>query len=324
MVRFARSLITAALLALLACGMGVAVAAQTTTIPVAVNTDTTFRGTGFTASELISLWTTTPDGSATPLDGTVADSSGNFSVQLSFPSAGTWAVTAHGQTSGVEVTNTFAVGGTSAAAPTARPGIPGSALPGQGSSSITAPDGTTYPQAAVGTPVTFTGTGFTAGEPLAFWQTAPDSTVAAILGTQNTDATGAFTASVSFTTPGFWQVTAHGIDSGHEVIGRYVVGGSAASTAPSGTTTATTSTGTVTATTVGAAVTFTATGFTAGEPVSAWVTAPGTTVTALDQTVADSQGNVSITTAFTTAGFWQITAHGVNSAHEVVGQYQVS
>src|SRR3954468_4345142 len=126
MIRFARSLITAALLTLIAGGMALSVAAQTTTVtPIAANTDTTFRGTGFTGGELISLWATPPDGTVTPLDGTVADASGNFSVQVSFPSAGTWAVTAHGQTSGVEVIGAYAVGGASAALPAAQPGIPG-------------------------------------------------------------------------------------------------------------------------------------------------------------------------------------------------------
>lgn len=328
MVRFIRTFIMATVLALVVGGMSLTAAAQTTTTtPVAVNVSTPFAGTGFTAGELISLWATTPDGGTTPIDGTMADSTGNFSVEVSFPSAGTWAVTAHGQTSGVEVVSTYAVGDTGALPTSAtQPGIPGTTLPAQGSGSVTAPDGSTYPQVAVGAPVAFTGTGFTAGEPLAFWQTAPDSTTAAILGSQNSNTTGGFTASVSFATPGFWQVTAHGLTSGHEVIGRYVVGGSSASVPATGTTgtTSSTSSTTVTAATVNAPVTFTATGFTAGETVSAWSTAPDSTTASLDQTTADTNGNVSITTTFTSPGFWQITAHGINSAHEIVGQYQVS
>ena len=113
-----------------------------------------------------------------------------------------------------------------------------------------------------------------------------------------------------------------GQNPGHEVIGRYNVGG-VGSTLP-GTTGSTAAPGTATAATVGAAVTFTATGFTAGETVSAWVTAPDSTATALDQMVADSTGSASFTTTFASAGFWQITAHGIDSAHEVVGQYQVT
>jgi hypothetical protein len=328
MLRFVRSLAIAVVLALCVGGASLTVAAQTTTTPtpVAVNVSTPFIGTGFTAGELISFWATTPDGGTTPLDGTVADTNGSFSIEVSFPSAGTWAVTAHGQTSGVEVISTYAVSGTGAPpASTTAPGIPGTTLPAQGSGSLTASDGSTYPQVAVGAPVTFTGTGFTAGEPLAFWQTAPDSKTAAILGSQNSNASGGFTAGVSFTTPGFWQVTAHGINSGHEVIGRYVVGGSSASVPGASVPgTATTPSTTVIAATVGSPVTFTATGFTAGETVSAWTTAPDSTTAALDQAIADSSGTVRITTTFATPGFWQITAHGVTSTHEMVGQYQVT
>jgi hypothetical protein len=302
--------------------MSLTAAAQTTTItPIAVNTSTSFIGTGFTAGELISLWTTMPGSTVTPLDGTIADSSGSFSVQISFPSGGSWAVTAHGQTSGHEVIGAYAVGDTTAAAPgTPLPGLPGTTLPAQGTGTLPGPDASAFPQVAVSAPITFSGTGFTGNEPIVFWQTAPDSTVSPILGTQSTDGAGAFTANVSFGTPGFWQVTAHGINSGHEVIGRYVVGGRDASTAPGVTTPATTAT----ATTVGTTVTFPASGFTPGETVSAWTTAPDSTTTSLGQAVADSQGNVSFTTSFPVAGFWQITAHGVSSAHEIIGQYRVS
>ena len=54
------------------------------------------------------------------------------------------------------------------------------------------------------------------------------------------------------------------------------------------------------------------------------MTAPDGTVTALAQTNADSNGATTISAAFLTPGGWQVTLHGVNSGHEVIGQYQVS
>lgn len=322
-----RSALTAALLCLLLAVASVSVAAQTTsqspTIPVATGATSSFVGAGFQPGEPVSLWMTAPDTSVTPLDGTNADNSGAVSVMISFPTAGAWNVTAHGQTSAVQVIETFAVGATnvSPAPGTTLGALP--ALPTQGGSSALAPP-SSFPQVAIGAPVLVTGSGLLANEPLAFWQTAPDSTVAPLQGPQTADANGAFSLSIPFTTPGFWQITAHGITSGHEVIGRYVVTGD--STIPSAALPGTvdTSTGTTAATTVGTSVAFTGSGFNAGERISAWITAPDSSVTALPQANADSNGNVTVTTSFPTPGAWQVTLHGVDSGREVIGQYQVS
>jgi hypothetical protein len=265
----------AALLCLLLAVASVSVAAQTTlpspAVPVAPGAASSFVGAGFRPGEPVSLWATAPDTSVTPLDGVTADNQGAVSAMVSFPTAGTWNVTAHGQTSDVQVVETFAVGVNATNAPqttgTTLGALP--ALPTQGgTSALTPPSTTTFPQVAIGAPVLVTGSGLLANEPLAFWQTAPDSTVAPLQGPQTADANGAFSLSIPFTTPGFWQITAHGITSGHEVIGRYVVTGdsSVPSAALPGSVGA--STGTTATAAVGASVAFTGSGRTAARPRS--------------------------------------------------------
>ena len=90
------------------------------TLPSGIGAPVSFSGSGFTASEQISLWET-PPGNAPPtaLTGTQADSTGAFNVSVTFPTAGNWQVTAHGVTSGKEITGSYAVGNTSV---TASPG----------------------------------------------------------------------------------------------------------------------------------------------------------------------------------------------------------
>ncbi len=320
-----------ACLALLSLSVAAQPPLTSPTIPVATNTTTSFIGAGFRAGEIVSLWTTAPDASVTPLDSTTADSQGTISVTVSFATVGTGGVTAHGQTSGVEVIGMYAVG-TASGVPASGtvPGMPIPALPAQGGSILSASAPATFPPVGLDVPVTFTGTGFAANEPIAFWETAPTRSVAAIQGPQTMDATGSFTTSVTFTTPGLWQVTAHGINSGHEVIGRYMVGGdeTIAAALPSTTSAPYTLGGTPTipsvTTTVGASVSLPATGFTVGETVSAWATAPDSSVTALNQIAADGNGAVTVVTSFPTPGLWQVTVHGITSGHEVIGQYQVT
>ena len=194
-------------------------------IPAAPNTATTFVGAGFQPGEPVSLWTTAPDSTVVPLDGVTANIQGTVSATVTFPTAGVWNVTAHGQTSGIQIVNTFAVGITTNVPPVASTTL--GALPTaplQSSSSAVTPPSSMYPQVGIGAPVLITGSGLLANEPLAFWETGPDSTVTPLQGPQTADATGAFSLSIPFAQPGFWQVTAHGITSGHEVIGRYIVG----------------------------------------------------------------------------------------------------
>ena len=190
MFRPFRLLIAALSLCMLLACVSVSVAAQTPlvsqTISVATNTGTPFLGAGFHPGEIVSLWTTAPDATVAPLDSTTADSQGTTSVTVSFPTAGTWHVTAHGQTSGVEVTGTYAVGTTNAppAAGNAL-GFPAPSATVQNGSILSGAAPTSFPQVALDAPVAFTGSGFTANEPTSFWETAPTSSVAAISGAAN-------------------------------------------------------------------------------------------------------------------------------------------
>jgi hypothetical protein len=81
---------------------------------------------------------------------------------------------------------------------------------------------------------------------------------------------------------------------------------------------------TSTAATVGTAVTITAVGFTPNETVSAWITAPDSSVTQIGSAPASADGTVSISVTFPSAGNWQVTAHGQTSGREVVNRYTVT
>jgi len=301
----------------LACGLALAlmlalptwVAAAPT--PVAVGASTVFAGNGFSPSEALSFWETGPDGTVVPLGGAQTDSNGGFTFTVSFPSAGSWTVTAHSINSGHEVTGTYAVGSTTTAPTTTTTTNIGSTT-----TSGATPYGTA---AGVGSPVSFTGNGFAANESISLWETGPDSSVIPLTGTDS-DSKGTFGISVTFPTAGNWQITAHGKTTSKETIGRYAVGtGTAAapSTAP----------GTPTATTGGIAVnattTFSGTGFNASEGISLWETAPDATVVALPGINADSTGAFTTTVSFPTSGNWQVTAHGHDSAHETIGPFTV-
>lgn len=287
-------------------------------LPAGIATPVTFSGSGFTANETISLWETAPDSKVTSLPQTQADSNGAFTAPVTFPSAGNWQVTAQGITSGRQVIGQYAVGTTTGT-------TAGSSLV-PSSPSVNGPGFSTLPPVALGTSVTFSGSGFNGNETLSLWTTAPDAGTAA-LPPATADGTGAFTAIVTFPGVGNWQVTAHGKDSGHQVIGRYTVtsDGSAATapTTPSSSVTAP-ATGATIPTTTGTVVTFIPSGYTAGETISVWSTAPEGTVTLLDPVVATSTGRAVITASFASEGLWQITAEGKDSHRVVIGRYQVA
>ncbi|MHB8644851.1 MAG: hypothetical protein ACYDAR_03555 [Thermomicrobiales bacterium] len=78
--------------------------ANTTTVGQSV----TFSISGFTANETVAAWVTAPDASVTPIGSTQA-ADGSITIVISFPSAGNWQVTAHGQSSGIEVVTGYTV-----------------------------------------------------------------------------------------------------------------------------------------------------------------------------------------------------------------------
>ncbi len=182
-------------------------------------------------------------------------------------------------------------------------------------------------QTAMGQNAPFMDTGFMPDEGIALWTTAPDRSVAALPANQ-ADRRGMISMHIAFTTSGFWQVTAHGLDSGKEVITAFNVGGTtgtvsatlAAVAIPTGT--ITTPAGTV-AVAVNQLATFTRGSFAASEPVSLWTTAPDGKTTALDGASADRSGNVAVVVSFPTNGYWQVTAHGLTSGKEAIGGFAV-
>jgi len=280
--------------------------------PVGVGVPITFTGTGFNANENISVWETPPDGSIPTTQPSIqADTTGTFTDSVSFPTAGQWQVTAHGLVSGHEVIGHFAVG-TTAVSPVNTAPIGGAGFNGT--------------PASVGVAVTFSGTGFNGNELISLWTTAPDTTTAALVGI-HADGVGNFTDDVIFPSAGNWQVTAHGHDSMHEVIGRYTVtdpSSTATTASPPSSTLIAPYTNVPVQVTSGTNVIFTATGFNAGENVAAWTTAPDGSAAALGSVSASSTGRATVTTSFGSVGLWQITLHGHDSTHEVIGRYQVT
>ncbi len=303
-------------------------ALSSTAPQVAIGAPISFTGNGFSANEVIAAWETPPGGGVpTALPNLQADNTGAFTTTVTFPSAGQWQVTAHGVTSGHQIITAFTVGTVGATVPPVSGPVTG-VPPAAGAANGAGFNGTA---ASIGTPVTFAGTGFNAGENISLWMTPPatDSTPVTPLPGIQADGTGGFTVQATFPTAGNWQVTAHGRDSAHEIIGRYTVtdpsGGTTSPSSPASTFTSP-STGVPVKATVGTIVTYTATGFNAGETVVAWVMSPDSTatVTPLDSVTASSTGRATISTSFGSAGLWQITLHGRDSGHEIVGKYQAT
>jgi hypothetical protein len=72
-----------------------------------VGTPVAVTATGFTPNETVSAWVTGPDGNVTQIGSAPAAADGTVTITITFPSAGTWQVTAHGQTSQKEVVNRY-------------------------------------------------------------------------------------------------------------------------------------------------------------------------------------------------------------------------
>jgi hypothetical protein len=72
-----------------------------------VGTPVTVTATGFAPNETVSAWATGPDGTVTQIGSTPASADGTVTITITFPSAGNWQVTAHGQTSQKEVINRY-------------------------------------------------------------------------------------------------------------------------------------------------------------------------------------------------------------------------
>ena len=69
----------------------------------------TFTIGGFTANETVSAAVTAPDASVSQLGTAQAAADGTIIIQITFPAAGNWQVTTHGQTSGKNVVTSYTV-----------------------------------------------------------------------------------------------------------------------------------------------------------------------------------------------------------------------
>ena len=216
-----------------------------------------------------------------------------------------------------------------------------------------AADNLSVPATFAGVPqrVRFTGNGFASNEMIAFWITAPDRSVIALDSAQ-ADGLGAIAVTVSLTSDGTWQVTAHGLMSRREIVSRYAVGQATATVTASvpdmttatvttaiiatGTdaTTATASAFTITPTPfasssafphvlLGQVITVSGAGFEANENISLWVTSPIGEVKRLDGAQAGSNGQFIARAIFDTSGLWHVTAYGLTSGHKGVHSYTV-
>jgi hypothetical protein len=168
------------------------------------------------------------------------------------------------------------------------------------------------------------------------WVTGPDSTVTP-LDTISADGSGGANGTATLGSGGgLWQITMHGKGSAHEVVSRYYVAGGTVPV-PTGTASSSTSSSTTPAGSVppglppgtqsaapGASVTFTGSGFNPNEALGIWVTGPDSTVTPLNSGYANSSGSTSGSTAFGSAGLWQVTIHGKDSGHEVINRFYVT
>lgn len=306
------------------------VAADTTPTPVAVGASVNFTGTGFAANDSLSIYETGPDGTSSPQGIIQADGNGGFTTTVSFPSAGSWTVTAYSINTKKTFVGNYAVGTTSTSPVLGAPAASPVTSPPNGST-------TTAAQVAIGAFAAFSGNGFTANEAISMWETPPEGgttvTPTALPGVQ-ADSNGAFTVSVSFPTAGLWQVTAHGIVSSHELITPFAVGTAGpASSSINGTTTGVLPVTTAPingtgfngiAASIGAPVTFSGSGFNGNEQIALWTTAPDTTTAALSSTHADGAGTFTVSVTLPSAGNWQVTAHGHDSAHQMIGRYTVT
>mgnify|MGYP001305637698 CR=1 FL=1 len=69
----------------------------------------TFSVGGFTANETVSASVTAPDASVSQIGSTQAAADGSVIIAITFPSAGNWQITAHGQSSGKDVVTLYTV-----------------------------------------------------------------------------------------------------------------------------------------------------------------------------------------------------------------------
>ena len=183
----------------------------------------------------------------------------------------------------------------------------------------------TQPSVEAGALIDFTGSGFTQGERVVTWATAPDQ---AVIGGNYADAAGAEGRIVfNFRVPasdigGRWAMTAYGLVSKMPVVATFEVIGQAADTTPQAAVAPNSGPR-------GTRFAFAAFGYSKKEKVSYWLTAPNGKVFAAypEGATANSDGRVDIaweSPADAPAGFWAITMQGVKSNRARAVPFEIS
>ena len=254
-------------------------------------------GTGFGANESVSVWETGPDMQVTNLPGVTSDSNGKFifTYQGHAPS-GTYTLTVHGNSSGVEKLGDLVVGDASA--------VP---VPSSGFLDVNPASG------PVGQKFQISGTGFGVGEIITLWETGPDMRVSGLPGITS-DANGRFTFTYQGHVPiGIYTLTAHGNSSGVEKLCDIAVGTNSATPVPaSGFLEVNPASGRV-----GQKFQITGTGFGVGEIITLWETDPNMGVSGLPAITSDTNGRFTFTyQGHSPIGTYTVTGHGNSSGVE--------
>ncbi|HEX2915266.1 MAG TPA: hypothetical protein VH186_31165 [Chloroflexia bacterium] len=278
----------------------------------------TFSATGFTPGEPVSAWTTSPDGTAAALPQLTADNSGSVSFGLSTLGfvSGQWYVTLHGIRSALEAIAPFQLVDSlpDSPAPTPTPPVDSQAVP-QGGLQVSPSSG------FVKQIFQLSGSGYAPGEKISLWQTSPLGE-ANSLGTIYSDPHGNFSYTYQsyISISGLWSITAHGLISGTEKSGYFLINsaeqGEVSASASISPNHGYSSSG----------ITVNGVNFLPSETYSYWFTGPDQRVYAGGRATTNADGTLSFKCNLpdSTTGQWVITIHGLQSNRQTQVTFQAS
>ncbi len=313
------SIITVLMLAVLMLGnlpQALAANLSATNAPIVAGGTVVFSGGGFSPSEMLSVWTTAPNGDVAAKSQISADGQGQASYSLpTFGYAyGIWSLTLHGLSSGAEAIAAFEVISsqpvTPAPSPTPAPNPADAANVPQGGLNV-------EPKVAyAGQAVTISGSGFAPDELISLWDTSPQGSVYKLNAVRSDDNGNLiYVYGAKGPATGIWAITAHGQVSGVEKTGFLQVISNATVTAQLQLTPDKGDTNTQ----------FTVQGknFLPEETFSFWLTAPDNQVYPGFQGKTDANGSFSFTYSIPAykPGSWAITANGRTSSRQVVAYF---
>jgi hypothetical protein len=256
-------------------------------------------GTGFGVNETVNVWETDPSMTVNGLPGVTTDATGKFTfTYVGHSPAGTYTITAHGNSSNVEKLSDIVVTGSGSGTSTP--------APSSGSLAVNPASG------LIGQKFQITGTGFGANETVNVWETDPSIAVHGLPGVV-ADANGKINFIYESHSPaGVYTITAHGNSSGVEKLTDVTVLASGTPAPSNGFLDVTPASGKI-----GQKFQITGTGFAPGEIVTMWETDPTMTVNGLPAITTDDKGKFIITyVGHAPAGTYTVTGHGNSSGVE--------